>query len=74
MQKWKDDILKNHLENANIFSTRRRLKTQTLGNAYFYLRPHEDDHRFRSFFTRPHENARKRTKGLRTPNVHALSI
>ena len=29
-------------------STRRRLQTQTIVNAYFYLHPHEDDHRLRS--------------------------
>ena len=43
-------------------------------NAYFYLRPHEDDHRLHSVFTRPHENARKRIKRCHIPNVHALSI
>ena len=55
-------------------STRRRLKTQTLVNAYFCLRPHEDDHRLRSVFTRSHENAGKRIKRCHTPNTHALSI
>ena len=31
-------------------STRRRLQTQTMVKAYFYLRSHEDDHRLRSVF------------------------
>ena len=43
-------------------------------NAYFYLRPHEDDHRLHSVFTRPHENARKRIKRCHTSNAHAHSI
>ena len=34
----------------------------------------KDDHRLRSVFTRPHENARKRIKRCHTPNVRALSI
>ena len=55
-------------------STRRRLQTQTLVNPYFYLRPHEDDHRLRNVFTRTHENARKRIKRCHTPNARALSI
>ena len=55
-------------------STRRRLATQTLVNAYFYLRPHEDDHRLCSAFTRPHESACKRMKRCHTPNPPALSI
>ena len=32
-------------------STRRRLSTQTIVNAYFYVRPNEDDHRLRSVLT-----------------------
>ena len=59
MQKWWYNSL---FSNSKAPSTRRRLQTQTLVNAYFYLRPHEGDHRLRSVFTRPHENARKRIK------------
>ena len=37
-------------------STRKCSKTQTLVNAYFYVRPHENGHRLRIVFTRPHQN------------------
>ena len=51
-----------------------KARPQTLVNAYFYLHPHENDHRLCSVFTRPHENARKPIKRGHTPNAHALSI
>ena len=53
--------------------------TMTIVNAnaskrIFLYPPHEDDHRLRSVFIRPHENARKHIKRCHTPNAHALSI
>ena len=41
-------------------STRRRLETQTIVNAYFCLRPHEDEHRLRSVFKFIHLRVRFR--------------
>ena len=72
-----DGVVNKNGEGTMLFSGPVHTKTIVNANAskgIFYLRPHEDDHRLRNVFTRPHENARKRIKRCHKPNAHALSI
>ena len=58
LHRWCFCVNPNNREFAT--STRRRLQTQTIVNAYFYLRPHKNDHRLRSVFKFIHFGVRFR--------------